>query len=124
MKCSENSASSAIGRAIGAKVGTYLLKKELNNYFRDYVFYRNDGDGVFGVMFGPMGSNLSGIGFLVGATGNSSRFSYTFIGKGNIRVKFPDGVVIFTLYKNGVMLEGRLFEKTYDPQTYRSFLGN
>lgn len=110
-----------IGRAIGAKLGQYALKNELQSYFKNNIFHTINQNGEIGIVFGPVGTNGTGIGYLYQQAQNPIKFSFTFLGNGQLGVMLPNGRDIFYIYKNGLNVDGTLFEKTYDPQTYQYF---
>lgn len=110
-----------IGRAIGTKLAQYAVKNELQSYFKNSTFHTVNQNGEIGMVFGPVGTNGTGIGYLYQQAQNPIRFSFSFLGNGQLGVMLPNGRDVFHIYKNGLNVDGTLFEKTYDPQTYQYF---
>lgn len=117
---------SQLAEAVGQRIGNYLAKREANKYFKNYVFQGN----LLGLIelklvFGPIGSNYTGIAYMVIQTGDWTKFSYALTGNGNMVILLPTGDKgTAKLYSNGIMDDGGNFcEKIYDPTTYQYFFG-
>lgn len=121
-----NSAGNAIAEAVGERVGNYMVKRELNKYFKNYVFQGN----LLGLLelkfvFGPVGSNYTGVAYGIIQTGEWVKLSYAFKGNGNIVITMPTGDWgSAKLYSNGIGDDaGQFCDKIYDPSTYQYFFG-
>lgn len=123
---SNNSVGSQLVEAVGEKLSNYLAKREVNKYFKNYVYEGN----LLGILdlkfvFGPIGSNYTGIGFCLAQTGNWVKFSYALTGKGNMEILLPTGDRgTGKLYSNGLVDDaGNFCQKVYDPNTCQYFFG-
>ena len=126
----ESSTTEGVGtllaEVIGNKVSNYIAKREINKYFKNYIFEGN----LLGIcdvkmVFSPIGSNYTGTGFFLAQTGDWIKFSYASIGDGKLEVLAPTGDRgTLRLYKNGIEDDGGNFcKKFYDPATYQYFFG-
>ena len=120
-KKQRESQENSFGKAIRNKIGNYLVKRELNKYFRNYSFHNSNQNGEFNLVFSNIGDNGTGIGYVYQQGQNPTQFTYALIEKGKIGVTFPNGRLVFQIYNNGLVTNGFLYEKVYNPQAYRYF---
>jgi len=112
-----------LATALGEAIGNRIALHKLRSYFKGHVFQIDFGDHTNILVFGPLGSNFTGVGYFINTQEGVSRFAYSFNGEGKFTCNFSDGCVVFEMYENGMLVPATnvFYSKIYDPGTYSQY---